>query len=208
MGGVKQGVVDGEGTGDGLGRRDWSLKLAKEPIDWGEESWTTWVVDVLFPTFKVNTLGDEVLQDEVAVAGAVWVVVWKRWWIVNSITQSYSTQLLVEIHMWCSKIDSPINYSQLAAVSVVSNERWTRLITRLGVVCLKGDFVLRCRYFERGDLWGDCLRLWMYSMTFGLRCMARGGGLLTGVSWHEDCQGKVSIIMQYIMGKKECVCVI
>ena len=38
--------------------------------------------------------------------------------------------------------------------------------------------------------------------------MARGGGLLTGVSWHEDCQGKVSIIMQYIMGKKECVCVI
>lgn len=48
----------------------------------------------------------------------------------------------------------------------------------------------------------------MYSMTFGLRCMARGGGLLTGVSWHEDCQGKVSIIMQYIMGKKECVCVI
>ncbi len=39
--------------------------------------------------------------------------------------------------------------------------------------------------------------------------MARGGSLLTGVSWHEDCQGKVSIIMQYIivlMGKKECVC--
>ncbi len=35
----------------------------------------------------------------------------------------------------------------------------------------------------------------MYSMTFGLRCMARGGGLLTGVSWHEDCQGKVSIII-------------
>ena len=79
VGGVKQGVIVewlcGEGTSGGLCRRDWSLKLAKEPMDWGEERWTTCVVDVLFPTFKVvNTLGDKVLQDEVAMAGAVWVV--------------------------------------------------------------------------------------------------------------------------------------